>query len=299
MKYSQIIKRAFGIVGALAWIVIYARTPSFPTPDKLLILGVFLAMALGQTWEFAKRFVPFVVLLLVYESFRGLVPHLNNNVDYTILPAIDKIMFFGHLPTILLQDLLWNGYVRWYDFVFYLAYMLHFVIPLVLAVVVWKTKAREYWRLVTTYISVSFAGFLTFLVFPASPPWLASDKGLIEPLHRISSDVWFALGVNDFPSVYNKISPNPVAAMPSLHAAYATVFAIFMVKLYKSKWSYLAWIYPLLIYVGTVYLGEHYFIDEVVGALYAIVGFWTAPKILKYLKTLSKNIDKSRSRMFK
>ncbi len=163
--------------------------------------------------------------------------------------------------------------------------MLHFVLPFALAVVVWKLRETDYWRYVTAYITVSFAGFLTFLAFPAAPPWMASDRGLIPYITRISSDVWYALGVHDFPSVYNNISPNPVAAVPSLHAAYATLFALFVFKLFpKTKWKYASLLYPLFIYVGTVYQGEHYAIDELLGGVYAVAAFWAAPHILKALQ---------------
>lgn len=267
------ITRIIGIIGTILCLGIFIREPSFPTPDKLLIFITFIFMIFGQGWAVLKRLAPFVILLLVYESFRGLVPHLNTHVHYTELINADKFLFAGNLPTKQLQNLLWHGSVQWYDFVFYLAYMLHFILPIGLAIIVWKTRDKHYWQLIATYLTVSFAGFITFLLFPAAPPWLAAEKGLIEPITRISSKVWFALGIHDFPSVYNKISPNPVAAMPSLHAAYATLLLLFVYKLYGKKWAMLAAIYPLLIYVGTVYQGEHYAIDELIGALYAVAGF--------------------------
>lgn len=273
--------RIIGGLGALAYLAVFIHTPSFPTPDKLLVFAAFVAMAFGQAKELLKRFVPFVVLLLLYESFRGLVPHLNSHVNYGFMPAADRFLFFGHLPTRLLQAMWWHGYVQWYDFVFYGAYTLHFVLPFALAVLVWQKREPHYWRVITAYVSVSFAGFLTFLVFPAAPPWLASDKGLIEPIARVSSAVWQAFGIHDFPSVYNKISPNPVAAVPSLHAAYSLLFALFITRLFKTNWRWLAWIYPLLIWVGTVYQGEHYAIDALIGIVYAAISYWAAAYILK------------------
>ena len=252
---------------------IFIHEPSFPTPDKLLIFATFIFMAFSQGLAALKRLAPFVLLLLVYESFRGLVPHLNTHVHYKELIDWDKFFFAGNLPTKQLQNLLWHGHVQWYDFVFYLAYMMHFILPIGLAILIWKTRVKQYWRFIATYISVSFAGFITFLLFPAAPPWLAAQKGLIEPITRVSSSVWYALGIHDFPSVYNKISPNPVAAMPSLHAAYATLLVLFIYKLYGRKWGLVAAIYPFLIYVGTVYQGEHYAIDELIGALYAVAGY--------------------------
>lgn len=277
------ITRIAGIIGTLLALFIYIREPSFPTPDKLLIFLTLIFMAFGQGWQLFKRFAPFVALLLVYESFRGLVPYLNAKVDYHLLPTWDRFLFLGELPTTTLQRHWWNGSIQWYDFVFYVPYILHFVLPFALALVVWKIRETEYWRVITAYLVVSFSGFVTFLLFPASPPWLASEKGLIEPVTRISSHVWHALGIHDFPSVYNKISPNPVAAMPSLHAAYATLFALFVTALFKSKWRWLAWIYPVLIWVGTVYQGEHYAIDEIAGIFYALGGYFAAPYVLRYV----------------
>jgi hypothetical protein len=267
------LSRIIGIIGTLLCLGIFIHEPSFPTPDKLLVFVMFIFMMFSQGLQALKRLIPFVAILLVYESFRGLVPHLNKHVHYGSLINADKFLFAGNLPTKQLQNLLWHGHVQWYDFVFYLAYMLHFVLPIGLALLIWKTREKHYWRFITTYLTVSFAGFITFLFFPAAPPWLAYEKGLIEPITRISSNVWFALGIHDFPSVYNKISPNPVAAMPSLHAAYATLLVLFIYKLYGKKWALAASIYPLLIFFGTVYMGEHYAIDELVGALYAVGGY--------------------------
>ena len=283
------LSRAVGAVGTLVYVVIFIRTPSFPTPDKLLVFLTLVAMAYGQARELLKRFVPFVALLLIYESFRGLVPLLNTHVNYSFMPAADKLLFFGHLPTTLLQNVLWHGYVQWYDFVFYGAYTLHFVLPFALAVLIWKTREKQYWRFITALLLVSFAGFLTFLVFPAAPPWLASEKGMIEPIARVSSSVWAAFGIHDFPSVYNKISPNPVAAVPSLHAAYSMLFALVVTRLFKTKWRWLSWIYPALIWVGTTYMGEHYAIDIILGIVYAAIAYWAAPDVLKPIqKTIKK-----------
>jgi len=251
-------------------------------------------MAYGQGWAVFKRLAPFVGLLLVYESFRGLVPHLNTNVHYSELIDADRFIFFGRLPTKILQNWLWNGHVQWYDFIFYLFYMLHFILPFSLAILIWKKREKYYWRYVATFIGTSFAGFITFLFFPAAPPWMASDLGMIEPITRISSHVWFALGIHDFPSVYNRISPNPVAAMPSLHAAYATLFCMFIYKLYGKKWAALAAVYPFMIYLGTIYQGEHYFIDELVGALYAVAAYFGVGWLWK--KYFSKKAKRSQSK---
>lgn len=239
-----------------------------------------------------KRFLPFVLILLAYESFRGIADGLNKRVEYMWMVDVDSLLGFGTLPTTTLQNWWWHGRVMWYDFVFYLPYMLHFVIPISLALFVWKYRPAKYWQVVVSYVTTSFAAFFVFLAFPAAPPWMASDKGLIEPITRISSDVWARLGIQDFPTVYNQISPNAVAAVPSLHAAYATIFALYVMTLFASRWRFLAWIYPALIYVGTVYQGEHYAIDEILGALLAVAVFLASPWITLQISKLLSSINK-------
>lgn len=286
--------RAIGLVGFIVYAVAYAVYPSFPTPDKILLFIILGAMIFSQAIAFTFRFVPFIAILYAYEAFRGLAHHLNTHVNYLWMPDVDRLVFFGHLPTRWLQDHFWNGSVQWYDFVFYIAYMAHFVVPLLLAVVIWKKFPTHYWRFVATYGVLSFAGFLTYLLFPAAPPWMASDYGLIEPIHRVSSDVWYALGVNDFSTFYSQVSPNPVAAVPSLHSAYALMFALFVVTLFKTKWKHVAWVFPLLMIVGTVYQGEHYVIDALIGWLYTVVAFYgckkIAPRVATYLQSLKKKL---------
>ena len=280
--------RYIGIAGSLICLAIFINTPSFPTPDKLLIFFSFVFMSLGQATEFIRRLLPFVVLLIVYESFRGLAPLINHRVEFSWMPDID-IKMFGVLPTAWLQKLWWHGSVTMYDFMFYLAYMAHFVVPVALAILIWKKREWFYWRFVSSFIVLSFMGFLTYFALPAAPPWMAAERGYIEPITRVSSHVWFALGINDFPSLYNKIAPNPVAAVPSLHAAYAVLFAIIITKLFGKKWGLLAAVYPVILSLGVVYQGEHYVIDVILGIIYAFVAFyltlWVYPRIKKCFKS--------------
>lgn len=285
--------RIIGVLGTLGILILFFLEPSFPTPDKLIIFLTFVFMMFSQAFQMLKRLLPFVAILLIYESFRGVADHLNSNVNYGLAPYMDRFLF-GDLPTVFLQNLLWSGQVSWYDFVFYLAYMLHFIIPVGLAILVWKTREKYYWRLINTYLLTTFAAFFTFLAFPAAPPWLAFQNHYIEPIVRISSNVWAALGLHDFPSFYNNISPNPVAAVPSLHAAWATLFAIFVYRLYGRRWGLVAAIYPFLIYVGTVYQGEHYGFDIILGLIYALTAYKLTPRLMTAFKPLLAKFFKTK-----
>lgn len=288
--------RVLGLIGLFLSLFIYIREPSFPTPDKLLVVLLLAGLAYGKAVEIFKRFVPFIGLLFVYESFRGVADYLNKNIHYTFMADFDRLLGFGVLPTAWLQQHLWSGQVKWYDFELYIFYMLHFVLPVALAVLIWIKRPKHYWRYVTAFVILSFAGFLTYIVYPAAPPWMASNNGYIEHIDRVSSSVWHSLGVHDFPSVYNEISPNAVAAVPSLHAAYSVLFCVFFFVLFKkSRWKWLTLIYPFSIIFGTVYMGEHYIFDALAGAIYAFVAYFVSKPVDNYIqKTYKKFAQKLR-----
>lgn len=286
MTARQKIARAIGLAGTLIYAALFVRSPSFPTPDKLFVFLLFMFMAFGQAWQMFKHLFPFVSVILVYESFRSVADSLNTRVDYWLAPRIDNFLF-GNLPTVYLQDALWQGRTSWYDYFLYIPYLFHFIIPIGLAILIWKTRESQYWRVVNTYLVVAFGAFLIYFLFPAAPPWLAAQNDYIQPLTRISSEVWAGLGLRDFPSFYNNISPNPVAAVPSLHAAWAVLLCIFIYKLYGRRWAALAAVYPALIFFGTVYQGEHYFFDIIAGAALAAAGYLAAPYICSAITRLA------------
>lgn len=273
-----------GITGTAVCVGLFVAEPSSPTPDKLIIFLMFVFMIMHQAMEMMKRLLPFVVGILIYESFRGLAHQLNTHVNYSFAPHVDKLLF-GQLPTVTLQNWLWHGHARWFDYALYLPYLTFFVVPIALALFVWKTRAQYYWQAVTAYLTLLFMAFVTFFLFPAAPPWMASDQGYIAHIHRISTDVWYGLGIRDFPSVYEHIAPNPVAAVPSLHAAFAVMFSILVFKLYGKRWGAASLIYPLSNIFGIIYEGEHYVFDVILGIAYAFAAFWAAPYVLKFIET--------------
>jgi membrane-associated phospholipid phosphatase len=288
------VKKAFqvvGVVGTLLSLAIFIKDPSFPTPDKLIVFLVFVFMSISQAKVMLKRLLPFVAILLVYESFRGIADSLNTHVNYTFAPHMDRLLF-GNLPTVYLQNWLWHGHVMWYDIVLYIPYLLFFIVPIGLAILVWKTCDKYYWEVVTTYLAVFFGSFLTFLLFPAAPPWMAAQTHVIQPIVRVSSNVWASMGLHNFPSFYNHISPNPVAAVPSLHSACGVLFSLFVFKIYGRRWGYVSLLYPVLLIFGVIYEGEHYAFDVILGASYAVAAFIFIPKTMPTLRRLAEKISR-------
>lgn len=255
--------------------VLFGRR-TFWTPDTLFFILLAAFAVFGQAGSFVWRFAPFVILLLVYDSLRGVAGRINPHVHYTEMIHFDQWLFAGHIPSVWLQSYWWNGALSWLDYFFYFFYAIHFVVPVGFAIVLWKFRPRYYWPFVGALVFLSYAAFATYIAYPAAPPWLAAEKGLLGPLHHISSDIWQSAGITNVSELYTKISPNLVAAIPSLHSAYPFLTFLFAVAAFG--WRRCGWIglYPLIMWVGVVYLGEHYVVDVLIGALYAAASFGLA-----------------------
>lgn len=250
-----------------------ALSGSWPTPDKFLIVGLLLALLLAKPKAFLKDWSPFVVLFLAYEYLRGLVPSLGWTVNVHPLIRGDEILF-GELPTLTLQNALFSpAGPRHYDYLFTLVYITHFTLPLGYALLLWVRDRGEFRRFLSALILLSFAGFFTYLFYPAMPPWMAAEEGLIPPVADVMGRT---IGLFDrgpgLPSLYAFMAPNLVAAMPSLHAAYPA--AIFLSALKVFGWRAGLFLpYALVVWVGIVYTAQHWVVDVIAGIVYALVAF--------------------------
>lgn len=178
---------------------------------------------------------------------------------------------FGALPSVWLQERLVDGSAHWYDAIAALVYGTHFIsIPLVTGVAWFCLRDRfEAWLsavLVLTTIGVS-----GYVVYPAAPPWLASSRGEIGAVVRISNRGWDYLHLDWVGKLtaLGQEGSNPVAAMPSLHAGAALLVALFLWPLASALWRGVLLAYAVAMAVTLVYTGEHYVVDVLAGWLTA------------------------------
>lgn len=180
--------------------------------------------------------------------------------------------FFGAVPSVWLQERLVDGSPHWWDAIAALVYVTHFVsIPIVTAVAwFWLRDRFKAWLgalLVFTVLGVS-----GYVVYPAVPPWLASEQGEIGLVDRISNAGWEWLHLDWVATLTSsgQEGSNPVAAMPSLHAGAALLVALFLWPVASTRWRVVLAAYALAMGVTLVYTGEHYVVDVLAGWLVAV-----------------------------
>jgi hypothetical protein len=248
-----------------------------------LLAGVLLIR--GRIWF--SHWVPIVALLLAYELMRGLADDAGFPVHMGDLILAERMIAMGHLPTEVLQDAMRP--VAGIDVVALVStavYMLHFLIPIGTGLLLWKWRRDQFHDFMAALIVLSMAAFVTYLLMPAAPPWLAAEMGALngpDGLPVISylkpetfADVgaWLGLNGNEvYDSVFYAAGPNDVAAWPSLHVAYP--FLAFLVL--RRAFGRIAWLvagYALVVAFSVVYTGDHWVHDCIAGAAYATVAYY-------------------------
>jgi membrane-associated phospholipid phosphatase len=99
---------------------------------------------------------------------------------------------------------------------------------------------------------------------------MAAETGLLEEVHRTSSTGWEVLGVGTA-GLFSEgqASVNLVAAVPSLHAAFTALVALFLWPRVRPALRPLLLLYPLAMGLTLIATGEHYFFDIALGWAYA------------------------------
>lgn len=260
------------------------------SPDQFFAAAIVAAIFIGRLRLFLIDWIPFLLLFFSYEYLKGVVPFINKNVHALWMIHMDKFIF-GFVPTIKLQQALFiPNTIHWYDTVASTLYICHFIAPMLAAYLFWLTDRKIFKEYTLAIIVLSFAAFATYVIFPAMPPWMAADKGYLPPLYKImdTSMVNFGHPVA-LPTLYQIFRGDEVAAVPSLHAAYPLMILLFALKKFKS-FGLLMVPYVIGVWFAVIYLGEHYFIDVLLGAVYAFVAYTLIVKRQAATKALSNFI---------
>ena len=227
--------------------------------------------------RFGRDWAPLAVLLVVYNLSRGYAdngatPHVGDMI------GADTAMWGwatgGLPPTVWLQNHFYDpAHVHWWDLAVSAVYFSHFVTAPTIAAVLWLRNRDASEAFMRRWVALFAAGLATYFLYPAAPPWWASVHGLIDPVARISGRGWAAIGLHGAGNMLNAAqvdAANPIAAMPSLHTAFATLCAGFFIPRVRARWRPLLACYPLAMMVSLVYSGEHWVIDTLLGIGYAV-----------------------------
>lgn len=246
------------------------------SPDYLLLLLLPVAIASGRFWRFLADWVPFIVIFLAYEAMRGLAPKTGIAPHVGDLANLESTLFAGHIPTAVLQAWLANPPGRVVAYAATVVYFSHFVFPIAVAMAFWLVDRRQFLRFTTALMGMCFVAFAIFVLAPSAPPWYAESHGAISGVHKIITTT-LPSAVSPY---YAALNPDPVAAFPSLHAAFPFLgfLAVREVFSKRAALAVLAWCGA--VWFSVVYLGEHYVVDVIAGVALAAATWWVLNQVV-------------------
>jgi hypothetical protein len=116
---------------------------------------------------------------------------------------------------------------------------------------------RRHYRQVRTTVVLFTAAALLVQLIPVAPPRLLPGSGLVDTAILYGQSV-YAVGFDEF------------SAMPSVHVGWSIIVAVAVITASRSRWRWLAVLYPMLTTLVVVVTANHYWLDGVAAGLLVV-----------------------------
>jgi membrane-associated phospholipid phosphatase len=269
----------------------------------MLSLILIAAALLGRLQLFIRDWFIFISFIYLFDSLRGTIYILTCKLNlpvYTLYVIKIEKFLFGNIPSLVLQNWLLktdsHSHFSWLEKFLTIIHGSHFIIFLFIGFMIWLYKSYFFPIYRNSFYLVVFFGILGYFIVPTVPPWMASTLfNLFPPIIRFNVII-FNLAIPDITSGFDV---NPIAAMPSLHAAFPVLCSLLLWRLYKWK-AFPFYLYAFLVIFTIVYTGDHYVTDILAGMILTIVCYLIAFRIkeapsesgpLKTITSWSKEIS--------
>jgi len=221
---------------------------------------------------------------VIYASFRNLksfVPFVNGHLWDGVLADLDRLIFLGHDPAQVLHSLLGTGLAAHVLSFVYIAWIAFIPASLVVALALSRDIRASTWYV--TAIGVDWVlGVATYFAVPTLGPVYARPE-LFAGLDRTDVTGLQVTMMHDRHAVlvnpFTTDAVQTIAAFASLHVGMCVTMCV-MAELLRLRLAarVFLWAFLALTVVATVYLGWHYFVDTIGGAVLGVAGVWIAAR---------------------
>jgi len=221
---------------------------------------------------------------VIYASFRNLksfVPFVNRHLWDGALDDLDRLMWFGNDPAEVLHALFGTGAAAHFFSFIYIAWIVFVPASLVVALV-WSRDSRAGAWYVTAIAVDWVLGVATYFALPTLGPIYARPE-MFEDLARTDVTGLQVTMMNERHEVlvnpFTTDAVQTIAAFASLHVGISVTMCVMaeLLRLHRFVRAFL-WVFLALTVLATVYLGWHYAIDAIGGAVLGTVAVWIAAR---------------------
>lgn len=253
-----------------------------------LTVPALLAYATRTTKRLFVALYPIGLVAIFYDAMRfvqnvGLSPETVHDCDLRALEIrLFGITMNGERTTV--HDWLQAHATPALDLYFAIPYGTFIYAAIGCAVYLWWKDYRAVQRFGWAFLLLNLAGFTTYHLYPAAPPWYFHTHGCVVDLATKASEgpnlarVDAMLGIHYFKSFYGRAS-DVFGAVPSLHCAYPLLIVLEGYRYFGRALRVASVTFLLSMWAAALYLDHHWVIDAVLGITYAIVAFTVVRRV--------------------
>lgn len=288
---------AMGVVAPAA-----RRRLRLPAPAVLgaawgapLALGV--ALRPGRTRQVALSALNMWAYIASYEMPHDDPERLARRTRVAYPIAADRLLGLGVLPTVRLQRTFARpGKVNRFERLLVFSHWIWFLTPHATLAYILLRRSDRFPAAAVRMYAVFDLGAIFYWAIPTAPPWWAAAHGRLEEGREVQvrrmmieygpvfwGDLWTPL--------YSFLGGNPLAAMPSLHFATSLMGAHLLSEVGPVPGA-IGWTYAGTLGLALVYLGEHYLIDLIGGAVLTETIRGAAPRVAPLARRLVARLDR-------
>lgn len=268
---------ALGLVPAHLLLVSFTVGLRF---DHLVLDGVSIALLFvgGRVAQLAVMALPLWMVGALYEALPIFLP-LRGEVHVADLYFAERALFGIEQAGKLVTPTEWAAAHLHpvFDALAGFAYLAYLAETFGFAVYLYFKRPERMGLLVWGFLAVNVAGMITYILYPAAPPWYVDQYGLgpavmdAAPSAARTARFDELFGVSVFASFYSR-NVNVFGAMPSLHCAYPTL-VFWVARPMGRGLAVAAGGFALWVGLAAVYLNHHYVLDVLAGVAYGCLAY--------------------------
>jgi len=235
----------------------------------------------NRGFQIIRDFAPFLFVLVIYFNLQDAIfiihPH---DIHHTLVDLDGKL--FGVQPTVWFEQYYHPRLTDWFAF----TYLNYYVMTPILLALLYLKKENESFRVVILTMMISyFIGFISYVIFPASSPYL-----VIPELYQI--DIWKDTSfISWITYTIVDLSPHRVRdAFPSMHNA-IVLLTMIMAWRYHRKFFWIQLPLAISLPLATVYLRYHYVVDIIAALPVIAIALYLSPRLEHKWKQFQQQND--------
>jgi membrane-associated phospholipid phosphatase len=240
------------------------------------IIVIIGAVAYLNRFYFSGKFTAvrdwyaILLMLMIYLEHQHLIPLINpHDIDEALI-KIDRFIFFGNNPTVLLEKFLIPAVTE----ILQIVYASFYFLPFVLCVLLYKKNKPDFHIAASVIMLGFYVSFAGYYITPAIGPRFTLEHVQTLPLEGI-------LTLDFLRHTLGSIEGITRDCCPSGHTL-VSLLTLLLARRFYRPYIPAALIWSILQIISTVYLRYHYVTDLIVSAIILFPVYATGLKLAGY-----------------